>query len=92
VSYPISQNPAGPTLVAFAGLIAAITAGYAYLTPLTGVNDTAGPLLVIAAGLALIAGGLLLRAVSGRGVRMTLRVLVLLALVGTCFAGLLLHQ
>lgn len=56
------------------------------------MNDTAGPLLVILAGAVLIIGGLLLRMAVGRGLRVTLRILIVLALAGTAFAGLLLHR
>ncbi|SHF63210.1 hypothetical protein SAMN05444339_10970 [Loktanella atrilutea] len=86
------RNPAGGAMVAVSGLIAAVIAAYAFLMPLTGVNNTAGPLLVILAGVLLIIGGLILRMAVGRGLRITMRILILLALAGTAVAGLLLHQ
>ena len=86
------RNPIGGATVAVSGLIAAAVAAYAYLAPLTGVNGTAGPLLVILAGGILIMGGLLLPMAVGRGLRVTLRILIVLALSGTAIAGLLLHQ
>ena len=75
------------TLAALLGLAASI---YAYVSPATGVDDTAGPLLTALgnagmAGLALV----LVYVAAGRGALVTLYLTTALA---TCLAALLLQQ
>lgn len=65
---------------------------HAYFTPLTGVNGSPGALLVIVSTIVLAALALVLAPCASRSARVALRVLILLDLVGTGFAGLLLHQ
>ncbi len=74
-------------LAALAGLAASIRA---YLSPATGVDDTAGPLLT-ALGMAAMAllAGLLLVTAAWRG---TAIALYILAGIATCFAAILLQQ
>lgn len=80
-------------IVLFAGAVASFAlAIYAYFTPLTGVNGTIGALIVIVASLVLALAALVLPAISKRGWRNVLRILILLGLIGTCVAGLLLHR
>lgn len=76
-------------LAALAGLAIAL---YAYFTPLTGVTGTLGALVAIVACLALAVLALLLAVVKSRGASIALRVLILVGLAGTFFAGMLLHQ
>lgn len=76
-------------IAAIAGLAIAL---YAYFTPLTGVTGTLGALVAAAACLVLVVMALLLAVAKTRGATIVLRVLILFALVGTCFAGILLHQ
>ncbi|MDQ7727389.1 hypothetical protein [Halomonas sp. SpR8] len=76
-------------VASLAGLAIAL---YAYFAPLTGVTGTLGALVAIVACIALVVLALLLATVKGRGASITLRVLILLGLVGTFFAGILLHQ
>ncbi|WP_342594062.1 hypothetical protein AAGT95_13170 [Salinicola lusitanus] len=76
-------------LGSLAGLAVAL---YAYFTPLTGVNGSLGALVVILSTIALAILTLVLAPLSHRSGRVALRVLILLDLVGTGFAGLLLHQ
>ncbi|MFD2438655.1 hypothetical protein [Modicisalibacter luteus] len=71
-----------------AGLAIAL---YAYYTPLTGVTGTLGALITILACIALAVMALALAALKGRGIRIALRIVILLGLAGTFFAGLLLH-
>ena len=73
----------------FIGLVIAL---YAYFTPLTGVTGSLGALVAIAACIVLVILALMLAALQGRGARISLRVLILVGLAGTFFAGLLLHQ
>ncbi len=82
----------GAILLFAAALASLVLAVYAYVTPLTGVNGTAGALLMIVASLLLSIVALGLPAISRRGWRNVLRVLIVVGLIGTCFAGLLLHR
>jgi hypothetical protein len=76
-----------------AGAIAGLgLAFHAYVTPLTGVTGTLGALAVIGACAALAVMALAQCVVAGHAARVTLRVLVVLTLLATCFAALLLHQ
>lgn len=86
------SSRSGAIVLFVASLAGFAIALYAYITPLTGVNDTLGALIVILATIILAILALVLMAVTGRGARNALRVLILLGLVGTFFAGLLLHQ
>ena len=84
--------PAGLILLlasAAAGLLLAL---YAYFAPLTGVTGTVGALAVIVSCAALAAMALALGAVGKHAARITLRVLIGLLLLATCFAALLLHR
>jgi len=81
----------GAILLLAGALASLLVTLYAYVTPLTGVTGTAGALLVIVASLILILAALVLPALKGRGMRNLARVLILLGLLGTGFAGLLLH-
>ncbi|MCA8864946.1 MULTISPECIES: hypothetical protein [unclassified Halomonas] len=82
----------GAMMLLIASLAGLAIALYAYFTPLTGVNGTLGAMVAILACLALTVMSLLLFKVSGRGVSITLRVLILIGLAGTFFAAMLLHQ
>jgi len=82
----------GTILIVLAGLVSAILALYAYLTPLSGVTGTFGPLIVIGAALLIAVAALVMPKEGGRGWRITLGVLILLGLLGTAFAGVLLHR
>lgn len=90
MAQPLSSRMGAIVLfvAALAGLVIAL---YGYFTPLTGVDGTLGALVVILATIILAVLALVLMAVTGRGARNALRVLILLGLVGTFFAGLLLH-
>lgn len=72
-----------------AGLALAL---YAYLTPLTGVTATPGALAVIVACVGLAVMAIALGVVENHAPRITLRVLIVLLLLATCFAALLLHR
>jgi len=91
MSQPHSSR-AGAILLLLASLAGLAIALYADSTPLTGVTGTLGArLTAVACGvLAILALGL--AALRGRAPRILLRVLILLGLAGTAFAGLLLHQ
>nr|WP_298411189.1 hypothetical protein [uncultured Halomonas sp.] len=82
----------GAMLLLIASLAGLGVALYAYFTPLTGVTGSIGALVVILACIALAVMALMLATANGRGALIALRTLILLGLVGTCFAGLLLHQ
>lgn len=82
----------GSIVLLIASLAGLAIAVYAYFTPLTGVTGTLGALVAIMACLALAVLALLLAAIKGRGASITLRVLILVGLTGTFFAGMLLHQ
>ncbi|WP_251976668.1 hypothetical protein [Salinicola avicenniae] len=82
----------GAIVLLVASLVGLALALYAYLTPLTGVTDSLGALVVILASILLAVLALILRAASGRGARIALSILILVGLLGTGFAGLLLHQ
>ncbi|MCE3026169.1 hypothetical protein [Salinicola sp. DM10] len=90
---PSSQSkPLGAIVLLLAALVGAAVAGYAYVTPLTGVNGSLGALVVIFACLALALMALILMPLKHRGGRIFWRLLALIGLIGTGFAGLLLHQ
>jgi len=82
----------GPLVLLIAALAGLAVALYAYFTPLTGVTGTLGALVAIVACLAIAVMALLLFKVKRRGVSIVLRILILMGLAGTFFAGILLHQ
>nr|WP_299380403.1 hypothetical protein [uncultured Halomonas sp.] len=86
------SSKAGAMLLLIASLAGLGVALYAYFTPLTGVTGSIGALVAILACIALAVMALMLAAANGRGTLIALRILIFLGLVGTCFAGLLLHQ
>ncbi|WP_244158308.1 hypothetical protein [Salinicola socius] len=83
---------AGIIVLLVASLAGLAISLYAYFTPLTGVNGSLGALAVILSTIALVIMTLVMAPLSCRSGRVALRLLILLALVGTGFAGLLLHQ
>jgi|GEM_PF-765359 len=92
---PMSQSRsfrAGIIVLLVGSLVGLAVSLYAYFAPLTGVNGTLGALAVILSTIALVVMTLVLAPLSCRSGRVVLRVLILLVLVGTGFAGLLLHQ
>ena len=76
-------------LAAVAGFALAL---YAWLAPLTGVTGTIGALGVAIANVALAVFSFILRACSGRRLRLFWTIIILLMLLGVGFASLLLHQ
>ncbi|OHV08840.1 hypothetical protein [Kushneria phosphatilytica] len=89
---PSRSQGLGAIVLLVASLVGLAIALYAYFAPLTGVTGTLGALIVILVNIALAVGALVLAAVNNRGVRILLRILILLALGGNFFASLLLHQ
>jgi len=89
---PSNSSRVGAIVLLIASLAGLAIALYAYFTPLTGVTGTLGALIAIVACLILAVLALLLTSVKSRGASIALRVLILLGLIGTFFAGLLLHQ
>lgn len=81
----------GALIVVAAAVVALVLGLYAYFAPLTGVNGTAGAIIFIVASAVIALAGLALPVLGRRGLRNTLRVLVLLGLLGTILAGVLLH-
>ncbi len=78
---------AAAILAALVGFAASV---HAYLTPATGVDDTAGPLLTALGHAAMAAlAVILLVLATGRGALVTLYIL---AALGTCLAAYLLEQ
>lgn len=65
---------------------------YAYVTPLTGVTGSLGALIALFACVALAIMALLLAVPKRRVATISLRVVIFIALFGTFFIGLLLHQ
>ncbi|ALM50892.1 hypothetical protein [Halomonas huangheensis] len=86
------SNRLGALLLTIASLVGLAIALYAWFTPLTGVNGTLGALVAILACLALAIMAFILPRLQGGVVRNLLRIVILLGLIGTGFAGLLLHQ
>lgn len=82
----------GAILLFAAALASSALAIYAYVTPLTGVSGTLGALIVIVTSIILAVAALVLPAISPRGWRNLWRILILLGLIGICFAGILLHR
>ena len=75
------------------GLGGAVAAGFAihgYLTPLTGITGTPGPLLAALGGIALVLAAGLLMATGRGGWRSLLHALVVLALLGVALCGVFL--
>ena len=91
MSPSLSSRP-GAFVLLIASLAGLAIALYAYFTPLTGVTGTLGALVAIVACIALAMMALLLFKVKGRGASIALRILILMGLAGTFFAGMLLHQ
>ncbi|MGM0824878.1 MAG: hypothetical protein ACQEUY_09180 [Pseudomonadota bacterium] len=88
-----SRSPRLGAIVLFLASLAGLAiALYAYFTPLTGVTGTLGALVAIVACIALAVLALLLAVVISRGASIALRLLILVGLAGTFFAGMLLHQ
>ena len=79
----------GHSLTAIAALVGAIVAGYAYLTPGSGVDNTAGALLVTGASILILLAALLLALAAGvpRWLRGLFLVLLFLGIVLTGIAG-----
>lgn len=86
------SNRLGATVLLIAALAGLAVALYAYFTPLTGVTGTLGALVAIVACFALAVMTLLLFIVKGHGASILVRILILMGLAGTFFAGMLLHQ
>lgn len=82
----------GAIVLLIASLAGLVIALYAYFTPLTGVTGTLGALVAIVACIALAVLAIILAVIKGRGTSIALRLLILLGLAGTFFAGMLLHQ
>lgn len=65
---------------------------YFYLTPLTGVNGTAGALLVVVSSLLMVMAGLVLYLVPSGTFPLLVRVLTVLGTLGTLTAAWFLHE
>lgn len=74
---------------AIAGLLIAL---YAYFAPLTGVTGTLGALLAIVVCVVIAIMAIILAIMSVGAARIVWRILILLALAGNAFAGVLLHE
>ncbi|HET8598101.1 MAG TPA: hypothetical protein VFM22_10095 [Castellaniella sp.] len=83
---------AGAVVLLLSAIVGLALALYGYFVPLTGVTGTYGALLVIILTIviALMALGLA-RLAPGAG-RAAWRIVLLILLAGTCFAGFLLHE
>lgn len=79
-------------LIVLGGLAGAGVAIWNFLTPLTGVTGTFGAGLVIASSVLIALAGLAIQMTRPGGLRITLRVLVGLGLLGTVAAGYFLHE
>lgn len=79
----------GHLLTALAGIIGAALAGYAYLTPGSGVDNTGGALLVTFSSILILLASLLLALVPGvpRWLRALLLTLLFLGVISTAVAG-----
>lgn len=77
----------GLVLVFLGGIIAAGFALYGWLTPLSGITGTPGPLLVVFGGVALVIAAILLRLMDPGALRAILMLLTLLAALGVTAAG-----
>lgn len=86
------SNRLGALLLVIASLVGLGVALYAWFTPLTGVTGTLGALVAIVACLVLALLAWTLSRLQGGAARNFVRVVILLGLFGTAFAGLLLHQ
>ncbi|KFE36453.1 hypothetical protein [Thioclava atlantica] len=79
-------------LIVLGGLAGAGVAIWNFLTPLTGVTGTFGAGLVIASSVLIALAGLAIQMTRPGRLRITLRVLVGLGLLGTVAAGYFLHE
>lgn len=86
------SSKSGSIVLLIASLAGLAIAIYAYFTPLTGVTGTLGALVAIVTCFVLAVMALSLTKVKARGASIALRVIILLGLAGTFFAGMLLHQ
>lgn len=77
----------GLVLLFFGGAAAAGFALHGYVTPLSGVTGTPGPLLAAFGGVALMVAALLLRLLEPGALRAILMLLTLLAALGVAAAG-----
>ncbi len=82
----------GILLLLAAAAVGLIAAAYGYSAPLTGVTGSIGAGLVIVLSLVLGLAALVLPALTSKGLRYLLVSLIVLGLIGTGFAGFLLHQ
>ena len=84
----------GAILIAVAAAIGAGIAVFAYVARSSGIDHTAGALLVILSSLAVAAAGAIIALIGRRPawLRVTLVVLTLLGILGTGFAAVLLHS
>lgn len=83
---------AGAVTLILASLVGFGIALYFYLMPLTGVNGTAGALLVVVSSLLMVIAGLVLYRVPSGTFALLVRVLTVLGTVGTLAAAWFLHE
>ncbi len=77
----------GLFILAIGGIVVIAFAAMGYLTPMSGITGTPGPLLAAAGGVALIIGSGVLAMIAPSGWRSLLHFLVILALIGCALCG-----
>jgi hypothetical protein len=77
----------GLFILAIGGVVAIIFAALGYLTPMSGITETPGPLIAAAGGVGLVLGAGVLAMIAPSGWRSLLHLLVILALIGTALCG-----
>lgn len=82
----------GVILLLISAVAGCLLALYAYLAPLTGVTGSLGALLAIVVSVIIAIMALILAAMSGGAGRIIWRILIVIALAGNAFAGVLLHE
>ncbi|MCA1775288.1 MAG: hypothetical protein R6V30_01280 [Paracoccaceae bacterium] len=77
----------GLLILAMGGIVVIVFATLGYITPMSGITGTPGPLVAAAGGAALIIGAGVLAMIAPSGWRSFLHFLVILALVGCALCG-----
>ena len=86
-----SSRP-GAAVLCVSALVGLVISLYAYFAPLTGVNGTLGALLAIVVSAVIALMAIVLMGMHAGAGRVVWRVLIVVALAGNCFAGVLLHE
>lgn len=88
----MAKRSLGATLMLLAGVAGTAAAAYDFYTPVTGIDGTGGVELVIASGLLMVFGALMVIVLGSRFLAGIFLLLLLLDVIGTGVAGYFLES